>query len=81
MDGTRIGTGDVGLAEILDAGLVPIIEPEVDIHAPDKAEAEDLLVAELTRRLDALDEGRDVAALLRATLRDVGMAGAVRGGR
>lgn len=28
-----------------------------------------------------LDEGRDVAALLRATLRDVGMAGAVRGGR
>nr|WP_243896236.1 fructose bisphosphate aldolase [Actinomyces bowdenii] len=45
---------------ILDAGLVPIIEPEVDIHAPDKAEAEDLLVAELTRRLDALGEGRDV---------------------
>ena len=28
-----------------------------------------------------LDEGRDVAALLRATLRDVGMAGSVRGGR
>lgn len=28
-----------------------------------------------------LDAGRDVAALLRATLRDVGMAGAVRGGR
>jgi len=31
---------------ILDAGLVPIIEPEVDIHAPDKAEAEQLLLKE-----------------------------------
>ena len=33
---------------ILDAGLVPIIEPEVDIHAPDKAEAEQLLLKDLT---------------------------------
>ena len=29
--------------QILSAGLVPIIEPEVDIHAPDKAEAEEML--------------------------------------
>ncbi|MCR2051271.1 fructose bisphosphate aldolase [Actinomyces bowdenii] len=56
--------------KILDAGLVPIIEPEVDIHAPDKAEAEDLLVAELTRRLDALDEGRDVVLKVTIPSRD-----------
>ena len=31
--------------QILDAGLVPIIEPEVDIHSPQKAEAEALLKA------------------------------------
>ncbi|MDO5064410.1 MAG: fructose bisphosphate aldolase [Actinomyces bowdenii] len=56
--------------KILDAGLVPIIEPEVDIHAPDKAEAEDLLVAELTRCLDALDEGRDVVLKVTIPSRD-----------
>ncbi|BDA64420.1 class I fructose-bisphosphate aldolase [Actinomyces capricornis] len=56
--------------KILDAGLVPIIEPEVDIHAPDKAEAEDLLVTELTRRLDALDEGRDVVLKVTIPSRD-----------
>lgn len=33
------------------AGLVPIIEPEVDIHAPDKAEAEEILKRELDRHL------------------------------
>ena len=31
--------------QILGAGLVPIIEPEVDIHSPEKAEAEELLAA------------------------------------
>lgn len=46
--------------QIIDAGLVPIIEPEIDIHAPDKAAAEDLLVAALTERLEALGEGHDV---------------------
>jgi len=45
---------------IIAAGLVPIIEPEVDIHATDKAKAEELLVASLTERLDALSEGADV---------------------
>lgn len=42
------------------AGLVPIIEPEVDIHSPQKREAEDLLLAELTRHLDALGDGPPV---------------------
>jgi fructose-bisphosphate aldolase class I len=40
--------------QILDAGLVPIIEPEVDIHSPEKAAAEKLLKAAILRRLDAL---------------------------
>ena len=44
---------DVG-QQILDAGLVPIIEPEVDIHSPEKAAAEGLLKAAILRRLDAL---------------------------
>jgi len=44
---------DIG-AQISAAGLVPIIEPEVDIHSPQKAEAEKLLRAAITARLDAL---------------------------
>lgn len=40
--------------QILGAGLVPIIEPEVDIHSPEKAAAEELLKASIVRRLDAL---------------------------
>ncbi len=40
--------------QIVEAGLVPIIEPEVDIHCPDKAAAEDLLKACLLKELDAL---------------------------
>jgi fructose-bisphosphate aldolase class I len=41
-------------AQISAAGLVPIIEPEVDIHCPDKAEAEAVLKAALLEALDAL---------------------------
>jgi fructose-bisphosphate aldolase class I len=41
-------------ARIRGQGLVPILEPEVSINAPDKAGAEALLLAEITRRLDAL---------------------------
>jgi len=52
--------------EILDAGLVPIIEPEVTISIPDKAAAEDLLLAEITRHLDVLPADRDV--MLKLTL-------------
>lgn len=51
---------------VLDAGLVPIIEPEVNINAPDKAEAEDILLAEILAQLDTLPEGRDV--MLKLTL-------------
>src|SRR4029450_13566570 len=40
--------------QISAAGLVPIIEPEVDIHCPDKAEAEELLKAALLEALHAL---------------------------
>ncbi len=40
---------------ILGAGLVPIIEPEIDIHSPQKAAAEDLLKAALIDQLDRLE--------------------------
>ena len=53
-------------AQILRAGLVPIIEPEVDIHAPDKAQAEQLLRDALTEHLDRLDE----QVMLKLTLPD-----------
>jgi fructose-bisphosphate aldolase class I len=43
--------------QILGHGLVPIIEPEVDIHSPAKAEAEELLKAAITAQLDALNSG------------------------
>jgi len=46
---------------VLAAGLVPILEPEVDVHAPDKTEAEQLLKAELLRELDALAGSGKVA--------------------
>jgi len=46
--------------QILDAGLTPIIEPEVDIHAPDKAEAEALLRTELMGQLGQLGGDRPV---------------------
>jgi fructose-bisphosphate aldolase, class I len=51
---------------ILAAGLVPIIEPEVDIHSPEKAATEGLLKAALLARLDQLGEGQDV--MLKLTL-------------
>ncbi len=46
--------------QILDAGLVPIIEPEYDITAEDRAAGEDLLLAEIMQHLDSLPEGREV---------------------
>ena len=53
-------------AQILAADLVPIIEPEVDIHCPDKAGAEALLKAALKENLDALPAKRLV--MLKLTL-------------
>ncbi|WP_103061766.1 fructose bisphosphate aldolase [Actinomyces qiguomingii] len=50
--------------QILDAGLTPIIEPEVDINAPDKTGIELLLLASLSAHLDELREGRDVVLKL-----------------
>lgn len=42
--------------EIFDAGLIPIIEPEVDIHSIDKKESEKLLKLEILKQLSSLDE-------------------------
>src|SRR5690606_142722 len=56
---------DIG-KQILAKGLVPIIEPEVDIKAPDKAEAEDLLKAQLLKELNAL--GPDQQVMLKLTI-------------
>ncbi len=44
-------------AQIWAAGLVPIIEPEVDIHCPEKAQAEELLRAAVLARLNQLPPG------------------------
>ncbi len=52
--------------EIIAADLVPIIEPEVDIHCPDKAAAEDMLKACIMRELDALAPEQTV--MLKLTL-------------
>ena len=52
--------------QILAAGLVPIIEPEVDIHSPQKAEAEALLKLEILTQLNLLSEGQEV--MLKLTL-------------
>lgn len=46
--------------QILAAGLVPIIEPEIDIHSPEKAQAEALLKAALLKHLDSLDANQQV---------------------
>lgn len=52
--------------QILSHGLVPIIEPEVTISIADKAEAENLLLAELLKQLDALADDQNV--MLKLTL-------------
>ena len=55
--------------QILAAGLMPILEPEVDIHAPDKPEAERLLKAALLRHLEGLGPGQQV--MLKLTIPSV----------
>ena len=54
--------------QIIAAGLVPIVEPEVDIHCPDKGEAETLLKAAILEELHALPVGQLV--MLKLTLPD-----------
>ncbi len=49
-------------------GLMPIIEPEITITITDKSEAEDILLTELTKQLDALPTGQQV--MLKLTLPD-----------
>ncbi|WP_332815664.1 fructose bisphosphate aldolase [Ramlibacter sp.] len=55
--------------QILAAGLMPILEPEVDIHAPDKPGAERLLKAAILDQLDAL--GQEQQVMLKLTLPSV----------
>lgn len=45
---------------ILKAGLIPIIEPEVDIHCHEKEKAEDILRAQLKENLKKIPEGKTV---------------------
>ena len=52
--------------QIVAAGLVPIIEPEVDINCPDKAQAEAILRDEIMAQLDALSA--DQLVMLKLTL-------------
>jgi fructose-bisphosphate aldolase, class I len=56
---------DIG-RQILATGLVPIIEPEIDIHSPQKAEAEGLLKAAILEQLGQLDS--DQYVMLKLTL-------------
>ena len=51
---------------IIDTGLVPIIEPEVDIHCPQKARAESLLKEAILEKLNGLQAGQQV--MLKLTL-------------
>jgi fructose-bisphosphate aldolase, class I len=53
-------------AQIIAAGLVPIVEPEVDIHCPEKARAEELLKAAILEKLNQLPAGQWV--MLKLTL-------------
>lgn len=52
--------------QIVEAGLVPIIEPEVDIHSADKAESERLLKEAIMDQLSIL--GKDVKVMLKLSL-------------
>lgn len=52
--------------QILAHGLVPIIEPEVTISIPDKAEAEDILLSEIRKHLDGVPTGKQI--MLKLTL-------------
>lgn len=55
--------------QIVGAGLVPIIEPEVDIHSPQKAQAEQLLKAAIVDQANALADGQHI--MLKLTLPEV----------
>lgn len=46
--------------KICDAGFVPIVEPEVDIHSSSKQEAEEMLIAEIISHLKKLDDSMNI---------------------
>src|SRR5918992_1269483 len=56
--------------QIIAAGLLPIIEPEVDIHCPNRAKAEEFLKAAILKELDELLAGRLVMLKLTLPERD-----------
>ncbi|MBW9155118.1 fructose bisphosphate aldolase [Clostridium sp. FP2] len=56
---------DIG-KKIAQAGLIPIIEPEVDIHSKDKEKSEKLLKSEISNQLAALD--KDVKVMLKLSI-------------
>jgi fructose-bisphosphate aldolase class I len=55
--------------QIIEAGLVPIIEPEVDINSPEKAQAEELLAASIAEHIAQL--GADQKIMLKLSLPSV----------
>jgi len=65
-------------AQILAADLLPIIEPEVDIHCQQRSTAEELLKAEIIKRLEALPPGDQVMLKLTIPERDNFYADLVR---
>ncbi|MBU3128378.1 fructose bisphosphate aldolase [Clostridium tagluense] len=56
---------DIG-KKIAEVGLIPIIEPEVDIHSKDKEKSEKLLKSEISNQLAALD--KDVKVMLKLSI-------------
>jgi fructose-bisphosphate aldolase class I len=56
-------------AQIAEHDLMPIIEPEVSIKSPDKAGAEAILLAELSKKVDAVPDGRRV--MLKLTIPEI----------
>nr|WP_294781469.1 fructose bisphosphate aldolase [uncultured Flavobacterium sp.] len=55
----------VGL-QIFNKGLIPIIEPEVDIYSPDKAKSEEILKQQIKKQLNSLD--KDVKVMLKLSI-------------
>lgn len=55
--------------QVMSHGLVPILEPEVDIHTEDRAVAETLLLTEIRAQLDALDA--DARVMFKLTIPEI----------
>ena len=64
--------------QIIAAGLLPIIEPEVDIHCPERAKAEEFLKAAILEELDELPAGQLVMLKLTLPERDDFYADCIR---